>query len=321
MSEPGSLEMSVVIVTPDCYGTIRRTMSFLRAQTVADLLEIVIVAPSQSALHIDDSELVGFQRSRIVQLGEVKSVAASNAAGVRQATAPVVAFIEEHSYPEPGWAEALVAAHRGDWASVGPEMHNANPDSVVSWADFWKAYGPWMAPALTGLAEHLPGHNSSYKRSILLEYGPELEAMLEAESVLHWDMRSRGHRLYLEPKAKVFHLNFGLMSAWIPSQYHGGRRFAASRARQWSVGRRVLYACGAPILRLLRCWRILRQVKGSTPVGRVLRVSRVLRVGLVSSAAGEMVGYGLGPGSSTEKLSAWEFHRSRYARGADGEAP
>ena len=36
-------EMSVVIVTPDGYETIRRTVEHLRAQTVKDRLELVIV--------------------------------------------------------------------------------------------------------------------------------------------------------------------------------------------------------------------------------------------------------------------------------------
>jgi hypothetical protein len=177
-----------------------------------------------------------------------------------------------------------------------------------------------MAPAVGCVVDHLPGHNSSYKRSILLEYGSELEAMLESESVLHWDLRSKGHQLYLEPAAQVAHLNFGRVSAWIPSQYHSGRRFAASRARPWSAHRRLIYACGAPLIPLLRYWRILKQVQGSTPWRRLVRVSPVLILGLVSSALGEMMGYALGPGASTQKLAVYEFHRSRFASKAGREA-
>ena len=44
----------------------------------------------------------------------------------------VVAFGEEHCFPEPGWAQALIDAHREDYAAVGPAMHNANPDTIVS---------------------------------------------------------------------------------------------------------------------------------------------------------------------------------------------
>jgi len=41
-------------------------------------------------------------------------------------------------------------------------MHNANPDSIVSWADFLIGYGPWAAPIARHEPEYLPGHNSSY---------------------------------------------------------------------------------------------------------------------------------------------------------------
>ena len=177
--------MSVVLVTPDGYETIRTTMKHLRAQTVRDRLEIVLVVPSTGALHLDHAELKEFLQCRVVEVGAVRSIAEGNAAGVRQASAPVVALAEDHTYPDPGWAAALIEAHQHSWAAVGAAVRNANPKSVTSWADFLIAYGSWSEPATVGEVEHLPGHNSSYKRAILLDYGPKLEAMLGAESVLH----------------------------------------------------------------------------------------------------------------------------------------
>jgi hypothetical protein len=38
----------------------------------------------------------------------------------------VVAFAEDHCYPDQHRAEALIAAHRGPWAADGPAMRNAN---------------------------------------------------------------------------------------------------------------------------------------------------------------------------------------------------
>jgi hypothetical protein len=219
MTDRGSPEMSVVLVTPDGYESIRTTMKHLRAQTVRDRLEIVIVAPSADTLHLHSAEIKEFLQFRVVEVNEVRSIAEGNAAGVRQASAPVVALAEDHSYPDPGWAAALIEAHRHAWAAVGPAVRNANPKSVTSWADFLIAYGPWSEPAAAGEVEHLPGHNSIYKRAILLDYGPGLEAMLEAESILHWDLRARGYRLYLEPKAKVAHLKFGLLSSLTQGQF------------------------------------------------------------------------------------------------------
>src|SRR5215831_3174664 len=128
-------EMSVVIVTPDGYETIRRTVEHLRAQTVKDRLELVIVAPSAEQLAVSDSLVNDFFHVRVVAVGEVTSIARAHAAGIRQASAPVVVLAEDHSFPAAGWAEALIERHRQPWAVVGPVVRNANPDSLMSWAD------------------------------------------------------------------------------------------------------------------------------------------------------------------------------------------
>jgi hypothetical protein len=286
-------------------------------------MEVVLVGPRGSSLRVDEAHLKSFLCHSIVELGEFSSVAVANAAGVRAASAPIVAFVEEHSFPDTQWAEALVRAHGEDWAAVGPVVQNANPENLVSWADFLKAYGPWMGPNQPGPVDHLPGHNSSYKRAILMQYGEELETMLEAESVLHWAMGSRGHQLYLEPTAKVAHLNFGLLSSWLPSQYHSGRCFAARRAKVWSPARRLVYTIGAPLIPALRWWRILGQGRRSSLAsGLLARVSPILFLGLAASALGEMLGYALGPGTSVQQIAAWEFHRAQHQPGArDGAWP
>ena len=230
-----SPEVSVVIVTPDTYETIRETINHLRAQTVKDKLEIVIVAPSVKTLNPDESELQDFAQSQVVIVGEIKSIAWGNAAGIRHANAPIVALAEDHSYPDPSWAEALIRAHRQQWVAVGPVVRNANPENAISWADLLIGYGPWLDPTPARIVSQLPGHNCSYKKAVLLEYGHKLESMLEAETVLHWDLCSRGFQIYLDSAAKISHTNFSLLSSWIPVQFLAGRVFAAARSRNWSL--------------------------------------------------------------------------------------
>ena len=312
MSDQRSPEMSVVIVTPDCYETIRKTIGHIRAQNIRDRLEVVIVAPSTDGLGLDEAELRDFLWVRVVEVGAIRSIAWANAAGVRQARAPVVVLAEDHCYPEPGWAEALINAHRQSWAAVGPVVRNANPDSSISWADLLLGYAPWLDPAPAGVIDHLPGHNSDYKQAILLDYGPDLEAMLEAESLLHWDLRAKGYQLYLEPAAKVFHLNFGRLSSWIPAQFHSGRVFGAARGRSWSPLRRLLYAGGAPFIPVVRVWRILRRARRAGSRHLPLNVLPALILGLVVSAFGELLGYASGAGDAKQKLSTFEFHRVRH---------
>ena len=309
-----SPEMSVVIVTPDRYETIRKTVQHLRAQTVNDRLELVIVAPSAGQLGLDDRELKDFFQFRVVEVGAINSIARAYAAGIRQASAPVVVLSEDHSFPETRWAEALIERHREPWAAVGPAVRNANPDGLISWADFLLGYGAWLDPAPAGEIDHLPGHNSSYKRAILLDYDPELEALLEAECVLHSDLMRRGYRFYLEEAAKTAHLNFGRVSPWIPYLVQAGRVFAAARARRWPLRRRMLYAGGAPLIPFVRLWRIRSDIRRpGRPAHLWPRVVPALLMGLTLDAVGQALGYAFGAGSAGQKLSSFEFHRDRHA--------
>src|SRR5437764_14845225 len=60
ITAPSAPEMSVILVTPDRFETLRETVEHLRAQTAKDRLEIVIVAPSEAELALDPAELDGF---------------------------------------------------------------------------------------------------------------------------------------------------------------------------------------------------------------------------------------------------------------------
>jgi hypothetical protein len=307
--------MSVIVITPDRYETVRKTIRHLRAQRIRDRLEIVLVAPSLEGLGPDEKELSDFHQYSVVAVGDMRSTARARAAGVRKASAPIVAFAEDHAFPAPGWAEALVNAHRQEWAAVGPVMANANPKSLTSWANLLVEYGPWLEPLAGGEAEHLPGHNGSYKRELLLEYGERLEEMLDAETILQWDLRRRGHRLYLEPGARTFHENFTAPLSSSVLRFYGGRLFAASRARHWPAWRRLLFTCGSPLIPLVRFSRLVRELgQDGRPCHLLPRVAPMLFAALVFDGAGEMVGYAFGAGRAMAVLSDMEFHRQRYMK-------
>src|SRR5581483_3682407 len=222
MTDQKSPSLSVILATPGAYVTIRKTIQHLLSQTIRHQLEIVIVATSREHLQLDGREFAPFCGYQIVELGSMHSIGNANAAGIRRAKAQLVALAEDHCFPDPQWAERLVAAHQGPWVAVGPGVRNANPNTAVSWADLFIGYGPWLAPSPSREAEFLPGHNTSYKRDVLLTYENRLDSMMQAETVLHWDLRSKGHRLYMESAASVAHTNFSLWSSWVPAQFYNG---------------------------------------------------------------------------------------------------
>jgi hypothetical protein len=305
----GEPALSAIVVIPDRYETVEYTMSRLQAQSVVEQVEVVFVVPSYQQIAPDESLLKCFHSWQAVEVGTVTCKARAFAAGIRHARAPVVALTEDHSFPDARWAEVFIAAHRQPWAAVGPAMCNGNPDTMLSWADFYQAYGEWTPPVSSGPVSQLPGHNSSYKRDMLLALGDRLDFMMEAEGSLHRELKAQGYKLMLESSTCTTHLNFASWSSWIPAKYHTGREFAATWSHSWSWPRRLLFTVASPLIPWIRLWHIQKNVRRGHSVGFLIRLLPILFAGMTVEGFGQMLGYVAGPGSSSEKIAMYEFHR------------
>jgi len=297
---------------------VRRLVDALGQQTARARMELIFVFPRSAPVALDPERVAGFERSEVVRVDDMHSTSVARAAGIRAARAPVVALTEDHSLPEPGWAEALIEAHRGDWAAVGPAVRNGNANSLLSWVNLVIEYVDWLYPAPGGEAEHLPGHNSSYKRAELNAYGDELASWLDAESVLHWDLRARGRRLALEPRAVTRHYNFSRFGPTLKLRYNAGRQFAGMCRLRWSLARRWLYFCGSPLIPFVRGWRIFRKMRRTgRPAHLLPRLLPACFFMLTIETVGQAIGFLFGPGDTGRYIAAIDFHREEYMNARD----
>lgn len=296
--------MSVVVVTPDGFRSIRRTVGCLARQTVGEWLELIVVGPAGERLLPESGELDGLGFARAVELARIDRTGQARAAGARAARAPVIAFVEEHAYPASDWAQWLLEAFEEGWAAVGPRVSNANPGTRTARADFQISYGRW-AHAPGGDSDDLPGHNSAYRREVLLAYGDRLADVLQAETLLHWDMRLRGQRLGFEPRARLEHASVGRLRPWVVKRLLTGRLFAGRRSARWSRRRRAGYVLGSALIPLVR-WRRAR-AQGAL-ADRALALA-----GLGLEAVGEALGYAAGAGSAESRLLRFELRRGEEA--------
>jgi len=318
-----SLELSVILVSPDNFATIRRTVSHLRAQTARDRIEVVIAAPGTGPLGLDPAELSDFGGYQVVEVGPITSTAAAKAAAVHHARAPLVALAEDHCFPEPGWAAALIETHADGWAGVGPVVANANPTGVLSWTAFMMHFGRWAEPQSGCEVEQVPWHNGSFRRDLLLELGDDLRTLMVVEGYLQDALRARGHRMYVTPKARVAHVNISLLRSWVRHGFHGGRLFGAFRARQggWSRAKRLLYAVGGPLIPVVRFRRLLQEIHRCEREKELLpRALPAIVLGLVVHMAGEVTGYVTGAGDAEEHYSHYEMGRYRHLTMEDRRA-
>jgi len=313
--------MSVVVVSLDSYERIRRTVAALRAQTARRRLEVVIVAPSRKVLNLDEADLSEFHSFQVVEIGPIRSTGGGVAAGFQRAQAPVVAYAEEHSYPFPTWAEALLLAHEKPWGAVGVAIVNANPDSIISWANLFTDFGPSVDPAVGGVTSHLAWHHGSYKRELLSGYEPEqLQSFLETEGLLHQALQDRGYQLYFEPAAKSNHVNVSTILSLIRCEFVGGRLYGAARMRhnKWSMSRRLLYILGSPLIPVLRLRRTLQEVRRAGQFDKLFpQILPSMLTALVAHCLGEISGYALGAGDAAWQRVPCELNRCEFLRESD----
>jgi len=320
---PSSAELSVVLVAGTGPSGITRTMQHLRGQTARHRLEVLIVAESSAGFDLAALGGGEFAACRIVEVGPITERGAAAARGMLAATSPIVGLIEDHSYPEPEWADALLRAHSGTWTGVGPAVCNANPDSVGSWVNYILSYGGFAPPQAAGERDLLPWHNSAYKRDVLLPLADRLGALLEWEGALQAELRSRGHTLYLEPAALTHHSNVSAPLSTVGLNTQRGRILGAQRAarERWPAWRRIAQAAAFPLFPLLQLRHVLPQMQ-RMPVPQTMRTRVTL--GVVATlgvlAVGEAWGLLAGEGDAVARMEDYELNRERHLTRRDREA-
>jgi len=321
MSEPADL--SVVLVAPGGGASVRRTMRALRAQTISERLQMVIVVPSVAELGPEMASAHGFAALRAVEVGPIVNRGQAAAVGIQAATSPVVVLVEDHSYPEPGWASALLAAHAGPWIGVGPAVENANPASAVSRVVFWLSYIAMTGRQKAGPRRLLPWHNSAYKRDALFGYGESLGTLLAWEGNLQADLLSHGHQLYFEPAARTHHMNVSRLASAVGLHFQRGRIFAGQRADRgrWPVWRRALYALASPSFPAMQLRHIAPELRRTgVAVHSLIAHAPVFALLLASMAAGEAVGFLAGVGDAIDRFEDYELRRQIHLRRGDRES-
>lgn len=305
-----SPEASVILVASEGRRSILKVIERLQVQSVANKLEILIACHGIYAEELRSLSTSSFHGVRVIE-ADLSTSARARAAAIKEATADIVVFAEDHALPIGiQWAEDFIQSHQYPHAAVGPVIRNANPATVTSWANLVIEYGPWLHRREPGPAVTIAGHNSSYKREILIQYNDRLACMLESEWVLHLDLIGKGHTLWIDPKIQVEHINFSLVNRAVQLRFFGGWMFAASRAKTWTIAKRLFYAISFPAIattRFLRlCRHFLNSPEASPHAWRCLPASFFY---LLCDASGEAIGYTFGDLGKRPRLGQLEYHR------------
>jgi len=306
--------LSVVLVVGDLRSRAEECLRSILRQESADRIEVLlfdVAKPTAKSVAGSDHPSV-----RVISLPPETPFANARAEGVRRAHAPFVAFLEEHCRVRKGWIDALLSAHAGPWAGVGGEVHNGNPDTPRSETIGLMTYGPWVPPAARDEdATHLPGHNASFRRDRLLEFGEELDLLLVSDINLHRRLRLAGGRLLLDPAVKFEHINPTGLSSLARGYFLWHRLYGWSRARvfRWSARRRILYVVLTPVIPLYFLVRLHREIRGSRRdlLAQFRRGLPLMWAAQMFCAVGQGFGLLFGPGDALGRFSQFELNEPR----------
>ena len=298
-----SLLVTCVLVSPRGLAEVELTLQALRAQTIAPCLEVLVLAPQPESAECRSE--VAFGAFRVIPVAPIEFRGHTAAIGVRQSSAPLVALVEDHAFPEPGWAEALVAAMTDAPPSTGvpdrlsgacTRFRNANPATLVSRVYALFYYAPLMRKcARLEIVDSLPWHNVIYRRQDLLSFEQPLEELLEPESLLQEALRRAGGRFGYVPSVATAHLSCSSISSLARAVVESARSHTVSRCRTWTLARKWLYVLASPVFPWLRMWhmrdrRVYYQEFGSLP-----EMALGIAFLQIVATVGEVVGLLLGP--------------------------
>lgn len=181
------------------------------------------------------------------------------AIGLRLATAPIIALLEDHGTPAKGWCPALLEAHRkSDVSVIGGAVENGM-DRLLNWAVYYCDFGRYQNPVPDDEVEFASDSNVSYKREALMSVREQWYDAFHETSV-NWELRRRGEKLRLDPGMVVYqtrrNLRFGPA---LKERFVWGRSFAGTRAAEVSGLQRLIFAGLSFLLPFLLTARIILQ--------------------------------------------------------------
>lgn len=277
--------VSVVIVVGELRDRAARTLASVLTQHGIKDQEIILVDAGSS----DGGVIEGADHPsvKLLRPGGTLHFGELRAQAVRLARGEIVAFLEDHVWVHPGWLKAITESFSERRAAVGPEVHPGNPGLGVSDAVNLVGYGLWVPPLERGPSQLIPGNNSSYRRSVLLHYDGQLDALLLADTVLQMQLWSDGYQLYTEPEARISHLSPVSLRAGATAEFLYHQCFAAVRADvfAWPRMRRLEYVLRSALITWVRLARLGGFIFRHRPQLRALFVSLIAPTTVLLHAA------------------------------------
>jgi hypothetical protein len=296
-----------VVLALDTWKTGIEALDALRLQTSATEMEVVLVGP-EIAVPLDASS--GFAALRAVEC-PISSLSVARARGIAAARGAVVYMAETHGFPRPDCLERLAGALGGNVVAAMPQIVNANPGTMRSWASLFATYGAFTGDRPRS-APYVALHNGAFQRTLLQRIAATPDDLVYGVGITKTIGRE-GLRAVYRPEAVVDHLNVERIDGILADRFLGGRLWAAMRSRDWSKRRRAVHAALFPLGAAVMTSRVLRSDGWVSHRSAMPRGASVLvAIWALLQSLGEATGYLIGAGESEVRHRSLELHRRDY---------
>ncbi len=309
--------LSVIAITGSDRGRADRLLAALAGQTASSDIEAIIIdLASGGSTEITPPDGI---HTLILRRPGSGDWGGARADGVRQARAPLVAFLEDHTVPSPGWAGEVVRAFAGcgkDCTAICYAFTNGSPDTYFYRSVFMTEYGALAHPLSEGPAPTSTANNIAYRRDALLALGTRMDSLLEMDFFLQ-RVLGRDFRVLSAPAALLAHeTNTGLRDLML-GHFEYARLFANRRLshEQWGLAKRIAGTIAAPLLvPPLRLKRLLFALRGRPSMRDALAGLPVILLLYMCGALGEAWGLLRGGELSASRVIWLELTAPRAGR-------
>lgn len=213
------------------------------------------------------------------------------ARGLAAAQGEIIGLLEDHALPDPLWCNQVVQAHLQNYAAVGGAIEN-DVDRLLNWAVYYCDFGKYQNPVPAGETSYASDANVSYKRSALFAiYSVWKDAF--HETVVNWELISRGEKLALSPTIIVYQHRKNLrLGGSLKERFIWGQSYAQTRSKLISLPKRVFYAAISPVLPVILFLRTSIIIsKKRRNLGILLKSSPLIIILQACWSMGELWGY------------------------------
>jgi hypothetical protein len=307
--------LSIVVVTTNANDRMSLLLEALSRQSRAGELEVIVIgiAAAKPVIHFPQGlDVSVITHPQSYDLGRARGE------GVRHARAPVIAFLEDHTVPEPGWAEQVCNAFSASArvTAVSYAFSNGSPDTYFYRSVFMAEYGALAHPLPKGEVPAMAANNVAYRRDALMAVGDRLDSLIEIDFFLQKAMGS-SFQILAAPLALVAHQTNRRFFDLIRGHFIYAQIFALRRVRfeSWSFPKRLAATAAIPVLvPWLRIRRLYKALAGGPNLAVAIKGFPVILTLYLAGALGEAWGLIRREESPLERLVWLELESERIAR-------